>query len=144
MTEFTPIAGLIGGALIGLAAVLLMYLNGRVAGISGIAAGLLKWPPVEDWAWRAAFVVGLVGAPFLLAGGGWVRPQLEFPAGTSTLIVAGLLVGFGSAFGSGCTSGHGVCGIARLSKRSLLATAVFMAAGIATVFVMRYLIGAGG
>ncbi|MDX2145725.1 MAG: YeeE/YedE family protein [Rhodospirillaceae bacterium] len=144
MTEFTPVAALIGGLLIGLAAVLLMYLNGRVAGISGIAAGLLKWPPAPDWAWRAAFVAGLVAAPFLLAGGGWVRPQLDFPAGTPMLIAAGLLVGFGSAFGSGCTSGHGVCGIARLSKRSLLATVAFMAAGIATVFVVRHVIGPGG
>jgi hypothetical protein len=143
MPEFTPIPALIGGVLIGLAAVLLMYFNGRVAGISGITSGLLKWPPAEDWAWRTAFVAGLVAAPFLLAGGGWARPQLEFPAGTPTLIVAGVLVGFGSAFGSGCTSGHGVCGIARLSKRSILATLAFMAAGIATVFVVRHFLGAG-
>jgi uncharacterized membrane protein YedE/YeeE len=144
MTEFTPVSAAVGGVLIGLAAVLLMVLNGRIAGISGITAGLLRWPPAEDWAWRAAFVAGLVFAPLALAMNGLARPELQFPASTPMLVAAGLLVGFGSAYGSGCTSGHGVCGIARLSKRSVLATLVFMAAGIATVFVVRHVIGAGG
>jgi uncharacterized protein len=144
MTEFTPFTALAGGVLIGAAAVLLMYLNGRVAGISGIAAGLLKWPPAEDWAWRAAFVAGLVIAPVWLALSGLARPEIAFEVNMPMLIGAGILVGFGSAFGSGCTSGHGVCGIARLSKRSILATVVFMSAGIATVFVVRHLIGTGG
>ncbi|OKO86884.1 membrane protein [Bradyrhizobium sp. NAS80.1] len=138
VTPFTPIASLLGGALIGLSAVLLMWATGRIAGVSGIAARL--FPPYEDGelAGRLAFVVGLVAAPVLvrLATGG--LPEQTIAAGVPVLIVAGLLTGFGSVWGSGCTSGHGVCGLSRLSVRSLVATVTFMAAGMATVFVMRH------
>jgi len=141
VTEFTPYAAALGGALIGAAAVLLMYFNGRVAGISGIASGLLRWPPADDWSWRAAFVAGLITAPALLADLNLIKADMTFAADTGMYIAAGLLVGFGSAFGSGCTSGHGVCGIARLSKRSILATLTFMTAGLVTVFIVRHLFG---
>lgn len=137
MTEFTPIASLIGGALIGLAAVLLMLLQGRIAGISGIASRLL--PPWRgDIAGPLGFVLGLAAAPFavMLASGAPVRQAVS--SNLALMVVAGLLVGFGSVWGNGCTSGHGVCGIARLSGRSLVATAVFMAAGIAIVFLVRH------
>nr|WP_312015543.1 YeeE/YedE family protein [Bradyrhizobium manausense] len=137
-TSFTPVASLAGGALIGFAAVLLMWATGRIAGVSGIAARL--FPPYEDreLAGRVAFVAGLIAAPLLvrLATGSWPAQVIE--AGTAVLVVAGLLVGFGSVWGSGCTSGHGVCGLSRLSARSLVATATFMATGIATVFVLRH------
>lgn len=136
-TSFTPIASAAGGALIGLSAVLLMALKGRIAGVSGIASRLL--PPYEDreFAGRLAFVAGLVAAPVLvwLATGRFPAQTIE--AGTPILLVAGLLVGFGSVWGNGCTSGHGVCGLSRLSMRSLVATATFMATAILTVFVMR-------
>lgn len=129
----------LGGVLIGLAAVLLMAMLGRVAGISGIAAGLLERP--ADWLWRLAFVLGLILAPPLawLATGhnGIGAPQVGWP----WMVVAGLLVGFGTRLGSGCTSGHGVCGIARLSPRSLVATAAFMLLGIVTVALTRHLFG---
>ena len=135
--SFTPWPALAGGALIGLAAALLLLLNGRVAGISGVLGGLLK-PVKGDIAWRAAFVLGLVGAPlaYLL----FARlPVPRIDADYAALIAAGLLVGVGTRYGSGCTSGHGVCGLARLSPRSLVATACFMASGFATVFVIRHL-----
>ena len=136
--SFTPWPALAGGALIGLAAALLLLLNGRVAGISGVLGGLLK-PVKGDIAWRAAFVLGLVGAPlaYLL----FARlPVPRIDASYAALIAAGLLVGVGTRYGSGCTSGHGVCGLARLSPRSLAATACFMASGFATVFVIRHLL----
>jgi uncharacterized membrane protein YedE/YeeE len=137
-TSFTPVASFAGGALIGLSAVLLMWTKGRIAGVSGIAARL--FPPYEDreFTGRLAFVAGLVAAPILvrLASGGWPAQTIE--AGTAALVAAGFLVGFGSVWGSGCTSGHGVCGLSRLSLRSLVATATFMATGILTVFVMRH------
>lgn len=137
-TPFTPIASLLGGALMGLSAVLLMWTTGRIAGVSGIAARL--FPPYEDrqFAGRLAFVAGLIVAPVLmrLVTGG--LPAQTIGAGTPLLIVAGLLTGFGAVWGSGCTSGHGVCGLSRLSARSLVATMTFMAAGMATVFVMRH------
>ena len=135
--SFTPWPALAGGALIGLAAALLLLLNGRFAGISGVLGGLLK-PVKGDIAWRAAFVLGLVGAPlaYLL----FARlPVPRIDADYAALIAAGLLVGVGTRYGSGCTSGHGVCGLARLSPRSLAATACFMASGFATVFVIRHL-----
>ncbi|UPK24897.1 YeeE/YedE family protein [Bradyrhizobium sp. 195] len=137
-TSFTPMASLMGGALIGLSAVLLMWAKGRVAGVSGIAARL--FPPYEDgeFAGRLAFVAGLVAAPVLVRLTMGSLPPQTIEAGTVILIVGGLLTGFGSVWGSGCTSGHGVCGLSRLSPRSLVATAVFMAAGMATVFVMRH------
>ena len=139
-TSFTPWPSLAGGLLIGLAAALLVLFNGRVAGISGIVGGLLR-PVRGDLAWRAAFVAGLVMAPLA-----WLvfaaLPRLHVAAGTPTLVAAGLLVGIGTRYGSGCTSGHGVCGISRGSPRSLVATGAFMAAGFATVFVVRHLLGA--
>lgn len=147
MPEFTPLASLGGGMLIGLAAVMLMLLNGRIAGISGITAGLLSLSPaVPDRGWRLAFVAGLVAAPLGLAqvlG----TPAMTVAAPPLVLALAGALVGFGTVLGNGCTSGHGICGIARLSPRSLVATGVFMAAGIATVFVVRHILAgwlAGG
>ena len=131
---------ILGGVLIGAAAVLLMAALGRIAGISGIAGSLIR-RGVGDRGWRIAFVAGLVIAPWLLwlvrGDSGIGAPQTGLP----WMLLAGLLVGFGTGIGSGCTSGHGVCGIARLSPRSLLATAVFMAFGIATVYVVRHLPG---
>jgi uncharacterized membrane protein YedE/YeeE len=137
-TNFTPWASLAGGALIGLSAALFVLFNGRIAGISGILGGLLEWPK-GDITWRLAFLLGLVAAPLaysLVAP----LPLVQVDAGTGTLVVAGLLVGIGTRYGSGCTSGHGVCGLSRLSPRSLAATAAFMLAGFATVFVVRPLI----
>lgn len=135
---FTPWSALAGGVLIGLAAAMFVLLNGRIAGISGVAGGLFR-PVRGDVAWRAAFVLGLVGAPLayrLFA----TLPMPQIDASFGALTVAGLLVGIGTRYGSGCTSGHGVCGLARLSPRSMVATAVFMAAGFATVFVARHLL----
>lgn len=136
--SFTPIASLLGGALIGLSAVLLMWATGRIAGVSGIAARL--FPPYEDseFAGRLAFVVGLIAAPVLVRLVTGSLPAQTIAAGTPMLIVAGLLTGFGAVWGSGCTSGHGVCGLSRLSVRSLVATITFMATGVATVFVIRH------
>ena len=136
--SFTPWTALAGGLLIGLATALLVLFNGRIAGISGIVGGLLK-PVRGDLAWRAAFVAGLVMAPlaWLVFAG---LPRLHVAAGTPTLVVAGLLVGIGTRYGSGCTSGHGVCGLSRGSSRSLVATAAFMAAGFVTVFIVRHLL----
>ncbi|HEV7414250.1 MAG TPA: YeeE/YedE family protein [Casimicrobiaceae bacterium] len=137
-TTFTPWSALAGGAIIGIAAVLFALFNGRVAGISGIVGGLLR-PPFPDAAWRVAFLVGLIVAPILyrsFAG----PPSLTIDADYPTLVVAGILVGLGTRYGSGCTSGHGVCGVSRLSPRSLVATLAFMAAGFATVFATRHLL----
>ncbi|SFZ85543.1 hypothetical protein SAMN02983003_2708 [Devosia enhydra] len=140
MTAFTPLASFVGGTMIGLAAVLLMAFHGRIAGMTGIITGLL--PPVSaDWGWRAAFLAGAVAAPLavtLLTG---TPIGFESPVPTPWLIVGGLIVGVGVYFGSGCTSGHGVCGIARLSPRSIAATLTFMATAIATVFVIRHVLG---
>lgn len=137
-TSFTPIASLLGGALIGLSAVLLMWATGRIAGVSGIAARL--FPPYEDgeFAGRLAFVAGLIAAPVLVRLATGSLPAQTIAAGTPVLMVAGLLTGFGALWGSGCTSGHGVCGLSRLSVRSLVATITFMATGVATVFVIRH------
>ena len=136
---FTPLASLVGGMLIGLAAAIFLLLNGRIAGISGVIGGLLR-PARGDIAWRAAFVIGLLGSPlvYLLVAD---RPAPVIDAGFGVLVLAGLLVGFGTRYGSGCTSGHGVCGLSRLSPRSLLATATFMAAGFVTVYLARHLFG---
>lgn len=136
---FTPLAALAGGALIGTAAALLLWLNGRIAGISGILGGLLT-PARGDVAWRLAFVGGLVLAPgldALIAS----PPTSVIDAGFGVLAAAGFLVGVGTRYGAGCTSGHGVCGLSRLSQRSLAATLCFMAAAFATVFVVRHLFG---
>ena len=134
---FTPWSALAGGVLIGIAAAMFLLLNGRIAGISGIVGGLLN-PSRGDMAWRAAFVVGLVGAPLVYRLFAVVAP-LRIDAGYGALVLAGLLVGIGTRYGSGCTSGHGVCGLSRLSVRSLAATAAFIGAGFATVFTLRHL-----
>ena len=136
---FTPWSALAGGALIGLAASLFALLNGRVAGISGLLGSLLQ-RGAEGRGEKAAFLLGLLLAP-LLWGVFVALPPIDFEAESLGLIVAGLLVGIGTRYGSGCTSGHGVCGISRLSPRSLLATLCFMTTGFATVFVLRHLLG---
>ena len=137
--HFTPLAALAGGMLIGIAAAMFVLLNGRIAGISGVLGGLLR-PVKGDSAWRIAFVLGLVGAPLVyVLLEALPRPQID--AGYGALVLAGLLVGIGTRYGSGCTSGHGVCGLSRLSPRSIVATAAFMGAGFATVFVTRHLLG---
>ena len=137
--HFTPLAALAGGVLIGIAAAMFALLNGRIAGISGVLGGLLR-PAKGDMAWRIAFVLGLVGAPLVyVLFAALPKPQID--ASYGALILAGLLVGIGTRYGSGCTSGHGVCGLSRLSPRSLVATAAFMGAGFVTVFVTRHLLG---
>jgi uncharacterized protein len=136
---FTPWASLAGGVLIGIAVAMLVLLNGRVAGISGIVGGLLR-PVRGDTAWRVAFVLGLLSAPLAYAlFAPWPAPRID--ASFALLVLAGLLVGIGTRYGGGCTSGHGVCGVSRLSPRSLVATLAFMAAGFATVFVARHVLG---
>lgn len=135
---FTPGAALAGGALIGIAAVMFALLAGRIAGISGIVGGLLR-PTRGDVAWRIAFIAGLIAAPMLIALAS-AMPPVRIEASTPLLVAGGLLVGWGSRYGSGCTSGHGVCGLSRLSPRSLAATATFMGAGFATVFLMRHVL----
>jgi uncharacterized membrane protein YedE/YeeE len=140
MAEFTPWTSLAGGILIGLASAIVLFTQGRVAGVSGICGAVLR-PTAGDWAWRVAFVAGLVGSGALLSP--------SFPAAFSTagvpssgwLIAAGLLVGFGTRLGNGCTSGHGVCGVARMSPRSLMATGTFMFTAGVTVYLMRHLLG---
>lgn len=140
MTDFTPWLSLLGGGLIGLAAVLLMAIYGRIAGLSGIFAGLL--PPVAgDWGWRAAFLAGAVLAPALLGRAAGVEIAFSSPVPPFWLAVGGLIVGIGVTFGGGCSSGHGVCGMARLSARSVVATLVFMVTTALTVFVIRHVIG---
>jgi uncharacterized membrane protein YedE/YeeE len=136
--HFTPWTSLLGGVLIGAAAAMLVVLNGRIAGVSGILGGLLR-PALGDAAWRVAFISGLLFAPALYA----LFERLPTPtieAGYPTLLLGGLLVGIGTRYGSGCTSGHGVCGVSRLSPRSLAATATFMIAGFVTVYVVRHLL----
>jgi uncharacterized protein len=142
MTNFTPWSALAGGALIGLAAVLLLWLNGRIAGVSGVAAGL--WFSVRgERLWRVLFLVGLVlGTAAWLLLSGQAAPRREgFPA--AALVVGGLLVGYGTSMAGGCTSGHGVCGLARLSLRSLAATATFLVVALATTFVVRHVLHIG-
>jgi uncharacterized protein len=135
----TPWPALAGGMLIGLAAAMLVLLNGRIAGISGILGGLLR-PLRGDAAWRVAFLAGLMGAPMVYRMFSTL-PPVQVDARYGPLVVAGLLVGVGTRYGSGCTSGHGVCGLSRLSPRSLIATVAFMGAGFAVVFVMRHIVG---
>jgi len=137
-TDFSPWTALGGGLLIGLAVAMFVLFNGRIAGISGIIGGLLRPAPGER-GWRIAFLLGLVAAPlvYTLAA---PLPAMRIDAGTGTLIAAGLLVGIGTRYGAGCTSGHGVCGLARGSARSLAATLAFMGAGFATVFIVRHLL----
>jgi uncharacterized membrane protein YedE/YeeE len=136
MENFTPVSSLLGGLLIGAAAALLILANGRIAGVSGIAGGLLS-PQAGGRAWRILFLLGLIAGAFGLQRLG-LGPLPRIEAGWPLLLLGGLAVGFGTRLGGGCTSGHGVCGLARFSARSLAATAVFMAAGIATVYVLRH------
>lgn len=141
MTEFTPLTSAFGGMLIGLAVVLLMGSLGRIAGISGIVGTLFSSAPASEKSWRAAFLVGMIAAPtvlFLITG---AMPVIEVPPTTAMLVIGGVLVGIGVSFGNGCTSGHGVCGMARLSGRSIAATLTFMATTAATVYILRHVIG---
>lgn len=141
--NFTPWSALIGGALIGLASALLLALQGRIAGISGIAGGLIV-PEKNDWDWRLVFVIGLILGGFIYQwlGIGPGVAHIEPQVGTGLLILAGLLVGLGTTIGSGCTSGHGICGLSRRSPRSLVATLSFMLMGFAVVYSVRHLFGA--
>jgi len=139
MANFTPISAFLGGVLIGLATALLWLANGRIAGISGIVGNLPSARP-GDVTWRIAFLVGLIAAP--IAYTSWIaEPAIRLDASIPAIIAGGLLVGYGTRLGGGCTSGHAVCGVARLSPRSLAATSVFMATGFITVFVTRHVIG---
>ena len=138
--SFTPIPSLLGGMILGVAAALYVILHGRILGISGIVSGLLH-PKESDTAWRLSLVLGLITAPFLAALFFGIFPITEIDSSWTAIVIAGLLVGFGAQYGSGCTSGHGICGLSRLSPRSLLATLAFMGAGFITVFVIRHLIG---
>jgi uncharacterized membrane protein YedE/YeeE len=138
--SFTPVPSLFGGLILGLAAALYVLLHGRILGISGIVSGLLH-PHLTDTAWRLVLVLGLVTAPFMAALFFGIFPIVEIEAGWIAIVIAGLLVGFGAQYGSGCTSGHGICGLSRLSPRSLVATIAFMGAGFLTVFVLRHLFG---
>jgi uncharacterized protein len=140
MTNFTPVSAAIGGVLIGLSAVLLMLFTGRIAGVSGIFGGLIN-PQTSDRAWRMAFIVGLIAAPGIAAIGGYPVPMPQVPSSYITIIVGGFLVGFGARLGTGCTSGHGICGIARLSPRSIAATSVFTVAAIVVVALSRHVFG---
>jgi hypothetical protein len=140
MANFTPLSAAIGGALIGLSSVLLMLLTGRIAGISGIFAGLLN-VRAGDKGWRIAFIAGLILAPLLAGWIGYGMPMPQLPASWTVIIAGGLLVGFGTRMGDGCTSGHGICGIARLSGRSIAATVIFMLTAVATVAVSRHMFG---
>jgi len=139
--HLTPISALFGGALIGLAAAMLMLFTGRLAGVSGILGGLLTARPA-DRGWRVAFIAGLIAAPLVAAAMGGSLPRPAIAANLALVAAAGLLVGFGSRMGNGCTSGHGVCGFARLSARSIVATGVFMVTAVLTVAIVRH--GLGG
>lgn len=142
-TDFTPIASFAGGLLIGAAAVLLMLLQGRILGATGILRNAILSTSRAEFGWRAAMLAGMVSAPaiyFLLTG---QMPVVEVPVSTPMLVIGGILVGLGVTYGSGCTSGHGVCGLARFSKRSLVATLCFMASAVVTVFIIRHVLGGG-
>ncbi len=141
MAAFDPVSALAGGALIGLSATLLMLLLGRIAGISGIMAGCIAWT-ATDRGWRGAFIAGLIAAPLIALVAGYRIPIPQMPANWLVVALAGALVGFGTRLGGGCTSGHGVCGIARLSARSIAATIIFMLTAIAVVAIARHGIGA--
>jgi uncharacterized membrane protein YedE/YeeE len=138
--SFTPIPSLLGGMILGIAAALYVLLHGRILGISGIVSGLLH-PKATDSAWRLSLVLGLISSPFLAALFFDIFSVVEIDASWFAIMIAGLLVGFGAQYGSGCTSGHGICGLSRLSPRSLVATLAFMGAGFVMVFVVRHLIG---
>jgi uncharacterized protein len=141
MGAFDPISALIGGGLIGLASALLMLFNGRIAGISGILGGALAIP-AGDKIWRLCFIAGLVVAPIVLGLFSYALPEPQMPGRWLLIVTAGALVGFGARYGGGCTSGHGVCGIARLSARSIVATTIFMVTAIVVVAITHH--GFGG
>ena len=138
--NFTPVDAASGGVLIGVAVAILLFFNGRIAGISGILGGLFNFKK-HDTAWRLAFLAGLVFSASIWRLGADL-PAIQLDASLSTIFVAGILVGVGTSFASGCTSGHGVCGLSRISPRSLVATLIFMATGIVTVFIVRHVLGA--
>jgi uncharacterized protein len=140
MANFTPISAAIGGALIGLSALLLLLLNGRIAGVTGIFAGVVD-PAGTDRAWRATFIAGLIAAPLSAMLIGYAVPVPQMQANLITIAFAGVLVGFGTRLSNGCTSGHGICGMARLSPRSIAATAIFMVTAVIVVAVMRHVVG---
>ncbi|WP_375280506.1 YeeE/YedE family protein [Pseudooctadecabacter sp.] len=141
ITDFTPWMSLLGGVLIGTASVLLMGLFGRIMGATGILAGFVMPKSADDWGWRATLLAGMMTAPALY----WIisgdAVAVDVPVSTAAMIIGGLIVGAGVTYGGGCTSGHGVCGIARLSPRSMVATVVFMAVAVATVYVTRHVVG---
>lgn len=141
MENFTPVSGLVGGILIGCAAVLLLWLNGRIAGVSSVIGGLVR-PRGEDALWRALFAAGLVVGVLIYRWAGGPLQAIDITGSVPVLVAGGLLVGFGTQMGGGCTSGHGVCGIARFSIRSITATITFIAAAVATVFIVRHAAGA--
>lgn len=140
-TTFTPVASLAGGVLIGIAATLLMLFLGRIFGATGILAGLIQPVSGQDAAWRAALLAGMISGPLAVFGATGQMPAIEVPVSLPMLVVGGLIVGLGVTFGSGCTSGHGVCGLARLSPRSIAATATFMIFTGVTVYVIRHVVG---
>lgn len=143
MENFTPISAMIGGALIGAAAVILMLFSGRIAGIAGIVGGLFG-SNGRDWGdrgWRLAFVLGLVAGPYLVMLAGGTIPDVDIAASPAVIVAGGALVGFGTRLGNGCTSGHGVCGLARFSPRSAVATVTFMAVAAVVVFIVRHWAG---
>jgi uncharacterized protein len=140
MEHFTPVSASIGGVLIGLSATMLWFVNGRIAGVSGIVGGL--WTAqAGDIAWRIAFAIGLIAAPLVNGMARGELPHIMVPVPWPLIMIGGLLVGFGTRLGGGCTSGHGVCGLARLSRRSLVATGSFMATAIVTSFILRHVSG---
>jgi len=140
MEHFTPVSAAIGGILIGISATMLWLANGRIAGISGIVGGLWK-PRSDDITWRVAFIAGLIAAPLVYAWATGSLPRISVSVPPLIVIAGGLLVGFGTRLGGGCTNGHGVCGLARLSPRSIVATALFMATAVVTSFLLRHVIG---
>lgn len=142
MTDFTPVSGALGGALIGLSAVMLMAGLGRIAGVSGIFASVISGQALSDRGWRLLYLTGLlIGTALTALLGGFDAGSIAFPGNPVTTIIGGLLVGAGTALGSGCTSGHGICGISRLSPRSISSTLMFMAVAVVTVYLMRHVIG---
>ena len=140
-TAFTPVSATIGGALVGLATVMLMAARGNVLGATGILAGFLNPSSSSDWAWRAAILAGMLTGPGVFALITGAMPAIEVPVGTGAMLFGGFLVGIGVTYGSGCTSGHGVCGLARLSPRSIVAVVTFMTTTAITVYVVRHVLG---
>ncbi len=140
-TEFTPLMSFAGGVLIGLSAVLLMFFQGRIMGATGILSGLITGGVPGDKSWRAAMIVGMIAGPLVVLALTGQMPEVEVPISLPMIVIGGFIVGIGVTFGSGCTSGHGVCGLARLSPRSFVATLTFMVVAIFTVYVIRHVIG---